>query len=82
MIRDRGTGLGPPMDDADSYRDFSGAYPRGDSRRGGCQTPLPSPTLRSMNRHADVKTHLSGTPGHLRHLGIEMVEFQTSEEDS
>ena len=65
-------------------RDRSGAYPRGDSRRGGCQTPLPSPTLRGMDRDAGELRYPHGTLGYLRQLGIEVVEFRTyeAEEDS
>jgi hypothetical protein len=35
-----------------------------------------------MNRHAGGHRHLHDTLYRLRQLGIEVVEFQTSEEDS
>ena len=71
------------MDDADST-EIAPAPTRGDSRRGGGQTPLLSLTLRSMDRDTGELRHPHGTFGHLRQLGIEVVEFQTyeSEEDS
>ncbi len=83
LSRHRGTGHRPTMDGGRFNRDLR-PLPPGRFAARGCRTPLPSPTLRSMDRDAGELRYPHSTLGHLRQLGIEVVEFRTyeAEEDS